>query len=261
MTAGALETVDPAYIERVAPRIGKLVRTWFRARVRGMQHLPEQPFVAVGNHSGAAMLPDTLVWLDAYYRAGNRPPMVTLAHDAMFDVYPAWLAGRLSRLGAVRADPALARRALEAGFAVQCYPGGDRDACRPFWRRHQVEFAGHTGYMRLARDAGVPIVPVVSVGAHEALMVLWDGAPLAAALGVRDTMRLSTFPVSVSLPWGLFVGPLPGYLPLPTQVSVEVLAPIDPSSGSPDELDRHVRACMQRAADRMAAARRWPVIG
>ncbi|MFK7986910.1 MAG: 1-acyl-sn-glycerol-3-phosphate acyltransferase [Sandaracinaceae bacterium] len=261
MTPGDLEAVDAATIERVAPWLGRVIRGWFRTSVEGLEHLPSRPFVGVGNHSGAAMLPDTLSWLDVYYRRGNRPPLVTLAHDAMFDVYPGWLSGRLSQLGAVRADPSLASLALQRGFAVQCYPGGDHDACRPFWRRNRIEFAGRTGYVRLARQAGVPIVPVVSVGAHEALLVLWDGAPLARWLGAPTSMRLATFPVTVSVPWGLFVGPLPGYLPLPTKVSLRVLPPLDPEAGSVDEVDRRVRGCMQAAADAMAEERRFPVIG
>ena len=70
-----------------------------------------------------------------------------------------------------------------------------------------------------AREAGVPIVPVVCVGGHEALVILAEGAGLARKLGFDRRFRLKTFPLSLSLPWGLWLGPLPGYLPLPTKIA------------------------------------------
>jgi 1-acyl-sn-glycerol-3-phosphate acyltransferase len=179
----------------------------------------------------------------------------------MFDAYPQRLASALAKLGAVRARQDVAAEALRRGYAVQVYPGGDHDACRSFFRRNEIVFAGRKGYVELARDAGVPIVPVVSVGAHEALVVLWDGVPLAKRLGLDRRFRLKAFPLSLSLPWGLWLGPLPGYMPLPTKISVRVLPPISPEGGDIDSIDARVRASMQRMADELARGRRFPWIG
>jgi 1-acyl-sn-glycerol-3-phosphate acyltransferase len=184
----------------------------------------------------------------------------------MFDRYPRPVARALAKLGVVRARRETAREALRRGHAVQIYPGGDYDACRSFSRRHEIVFAGRKGYVELAREAGVPIVPVVSVGGHEALVVLWDGAWLAKTLGLDRRFRLKVLPLSLSIPWGLWLGPLPGYLPLPTKISVRVLPPVWP--GEPgadvettDAVDREVRLAMQRATDEMAKARRFPWLG
>jgi 1-acyl-sn-glycerol-3-phosphate acyltransferase len=255
---GDLDAHDPAVLESLGARLSWLVRHYFRADVRGLETLPPGPFLGVGNHSGAVLIPDTLVWLGAYQAARRRPHLVTLAHDQMFDAYPTAVARALAGMGAIRASHAAALAAFRRGYAVQVYPGGDFDACRSVFHRDDIVFAGRTGYVELAREAGVPIVPVVSVGGHEALVVLWDGAPLARALGLHKRFRLRTLPLSFSVPWGFWLGPLPGYLPLPTKISVRVLAPIDATRGSIESVDAQVRDAMQREARVLRAARRWP---
>jgi 1-acyl-sn-glycerol-3-phosphate acyltransferase len=257
---GDLGCYDPSYVQKNAPRWKRLLHSYFRVAVHGLANLPRGPFVAVGNHSGGVLIPDTLCWLSAYHSAGVYPPLLTLAHDAMFSAYPAAVARWAARFGAIRADHQLALQALRQGYAIQVYPGGDHDACRSFFRRHEIVFAGRRGYVELAQQAGVPIVPIASVGAHEALLVLWEGRPLARWLGWARRRRLKSFPVTLSVPWGLWAGPLPGYLPLPTKIELEVLPALLPH-GNIDEVDARVRAALQHSVDRLAAARRWPWIG
>ena len=75
---------------------------------------------------------------------------------------------------------------------------------------------------------GTPIVPIVTAGAGDTLLVLSDGSRLARALRLDKLLRLKALPVSVSLPWGLNVGVagLLPYLPLPAQLHTRVLAPV-----------------------------------
>lgn len=256
---GELGCYDPEYVRRKAPQWKRLLHRYFRADVRGLDNLPEGPFLGVGNHSGAILIPDTLVWLSTYHSASRATPLLTLAHDAMFSAYPVPIARWVARFGGIRADRDLALAALDRGFAVQVYPGGDRDACRSFARRHQIEFAGRMGYVTLAQHARVPIVPVASAGAHEALLILDDGRRLARWLGVDRRLRLTAFPISVSVPWGLWVGPLPGYVPLPAKIEIEVLPAIDPA-GDVADVDSRVRDALQHAVNAMAR-RRLPWIG
>jgi 1-acyl-sn-glycerol-3-phosphate acyltransferase len=181
----------------------------------------------------------------------------------MFDSFPAPLSRWVAKFGAVRASPARALAALAQGFAVQVYPGGDHDACRPFSQRNQVVFAGRTGYVELARAAGVPIVPVAAIGGHETLIILGEGRDLARRLGVDRRRRLKSFPISLSIPWGLWFGPLPGYVPLPARIEIDVLEPIEPqaiAAASTAQIDAQVRGALQAAIDRRAAGRR-PLLG
>jgi 1-acyl-sn-glycerol-3-phosphate acyltransferase len=257
---GDLGCYDPEHVRREAPWWKRLLHGYFRARVHGLEHLPEGPFLAVGNHSGGVLIPDTLVWLSAYHSAGRATPLLTLAHDAIFSRYPAAVSRWVARFGGIRADRALALAALRQGHAVQVYPGGDHDACRRFSRRHEVVFAGRTGYVTLAQEAGVPIVPVASAGGHETLIILREGRRLARWLGVDERLRLAVFPISLSVPWGLWAGPLPGYVPLPARIEIQVLPPIEPL-GRVDDIDARVRGALQDAVTAMARRRRLPWIG
>jgi 1-acyl-sn-glycerol-3-phosphate acyltransferase len=179
----------------------------------------------------------------------------------MFSSFPRPLARALARLGAIRADRELARRALATGYAVQVYPGGDLDACRSVRDRNRIVFAGRTGYAELACEAGVPIVPVVSIGGHETLLVLDSGARFAERFEFMRRRRLTTFPITVSVPWGLWIGPTPGYIPLPSRIVVRVLDPIPTAGESVARLDALVRDRLQQALDELAAERRLPLWG
>ena len=155
LSLGSIDGYDRDHIRENAWKWKELLHRYFRAQIVGMENCPSRSFVAVGNHSGAVLIPDTLVWL-SYYHSSNRyikPPMLTLAHDAFFDVYPKRITRWASRFGAIRANHANALQGLKRGYAVQVYPGGDFDACRPFGMRNRINLSGRTGYVKLAQQA------------------------------------------------------------------------------------------------------------
>ena len=107
------------------------------------------------------------------------------------------------------------------------YPGGDYEVFRPSWKRHEVDFGGRKGYVKLAREAGVPIVPIASVGGQEAALFLDRGQWLARLLEVDKMARLKSVPILLAPPWGLAVSDMVPRLPLPTKIAIEVQDPID----------------------------------
>jgi 1-acyl-sn-glycerol-3-phosphate acyltransferase len=268
---GDLGYYDEAYADHHEPWIGRLFDRYFRTDVEGLDHVPDQPFVSVGNHNGSVMMPDLVVWMSHYHRLRHRlrraTKLLALSHDLIFTLPPARFSTALAKLGALRATRANALGALERGFAIHAYPGGDFDATKPFRKRHEINFAGHTGYARVALRAGVPIVPVVSVGAHEILYIFSDGSKLARTLGLDKRARMPVLPIMALLPWGLWVGIPPGFLPLPSQIGLRVLPPILPSTyAGRDEdqavarIDLEVRTRMQAALTDMARGR-IPLLG
>ncbi|WP_319592567.1 hypothetical protein [Zarconia navalis] len=97
-------------------------------------------------------------------------------------------------------------------------------------QRHKIELAGRKGFIKLALRENVPIVPIVSTGAHDTLFVLSDIYPLMRQLhewGMPWLFDLDpqVFPIYLGLPWGVGVGPIPN-LPLPVQIRTRVCAPI-----------------------------------
>ena len=85
---------------------------------------------------------------------------------------------------------------------VLVYPGGDWETHRPSWESDKVDFAGRKGFIRLALDAGVPIVPVVSIGGQETALFLSRGAGLAKALRLDKLFRLKVLPISIAAALG-----------------------------------------------------------
>lgn len=260
-----LDDRDPDFIRENLPLSWLVSTLWFRGEVRNMHNIPESgPVLLVGNHSGGNVTPDTIVFTVAFNTYfGVERPFYQLAHNLVL-ASPA--GPLLRRYGTVSASHEHAREALEAGAAVLVYPGGDWEVHRPSWQGNRVDFNGRKGFIRLARDAGVPIVPVVAVGGQETALFLSHGAGLARLLGVDRTLRLKVLPISIALPWILNVGDFFSHLPLPAKITVEVLDPIDVEArfGSDPDLDEVYETVigeMQAALDGLSAERRLPVIG
>lgn len=255
-----LERRDPQAISAFMATFGPLIDAWFATEVRGLEHIPDGPALLVGTHNGGLMTPD--MWglmLAGWRHFGPELPAYGLAHDQVMRFPPSGRA--MGLLGAVPARPGIADRLLSRGARVLVYPGGDVDAFKPWSERHVVKFAGRTGFIRLALRQRVPIVPVVSVGAHETLRILTDGRSAARALGLKRWLRIEVLPVFLCLPFGLGVGPIESHLPAPSRVRIQVLPPLwlsEPPDAADDalrvgELAEAVRGTMQQALDALAA--------
>lgn len=159
----------------------------------------------------------------------------------------------------------MAEGALASGAGVLVYPGGDIETHRPWTARHEIRFDGRKGFLRLAREAGVPIVPVVSNGGQDTYFPITDGRAIAKALRLDRLARLKVLPISLALPWGLNIGDFMGHLPLPAKIRMEVLPPIDVKAMFPDdpEMDEaydYVTDRMQEALHGLAAERVLPPV-
>ena len=218
----------------------------------------------VGNHSGGNITPDTIVFtlsFNAYF--GVERPFYQLAHNL---VLTSPVGPFLRRFGTVAASHENARKALECDAAVLVYPGGDWEVNRPTWESNRIDFNGRKGFIKLALDAGVPIVPIVSIGGQETAIFLTHGERLAKLLRLDKLFRLKTLPVNLSLPWIVNVGDFLGHLPLPAKITVQVMEPIDLKEryGEDPDVDRiydDVTAAMQEQLDELAEERRLPVLG
>src|SRR5438309_12011788 len=161
-----LDERDPDYIRENLPWLWLLASLWFRGEVRGLGNIPGSgPVLLVGNHSGGNMTPDTVVFTLAFSTYfGVERAFYQLAHNLVLSM-PGL--GFLRKFGTVAASRANARQALDSGAALLVYPGGDYDVHRPSWQRNQIDFGGRKGFIRLAIEQDVPIVPVVSIGGQE----------------------------------------------------------------------------------------------
>jgi 1-acyl-sn-glycerol-3-phosphate acyltransferase len=260
-----LDERDPDYIRETLPRLWLAASLYFRGEVRGLGNIPEDgPVLLVGNHSGGNLTPDTHVFtlaFSAYFGVERR--FHQLAHNLVLSM-PGL--GILRKYGTVAASPDNARKALESGAALLVYPGGDYEVHRPVWERNKVDFDGRKGFIRLALEHDVPLVPVVAIGGQETSLFLSRGETLSKLLALDKLFRLKVLPISLAIPWGLNVGDMMGHWPLPAKITIEVLPPIhlrEEFGAEPDldEVYAHVLRLMQETLDALAAERRLPVIG
>jgi 1-acyl-sn-glycerol-3-phosphate acyltransferase len=258
-----VEKWDPALTERFMALVRPVAKGWFRSEVRGLDSFPSGGALVVSNHSGGLIALDVPVFaIDFYDTFGYDRPVFTLSHDLLFRGPQKQL---LEGTGFIRATRDNAAEALRAGGVVVVFPGGDYDAYRPTAVANTIDFNGRTGYVKTALAAGVPIVPVVSIGGQENQVYLSRGGWLARRLGLKKLIRSDILPITLGFPFGLSML-FPLNLPLPTKIVTKSLEPIDVvgqfgADADPAVVDAHVRSVMQAALDELASARRFPILG
>jgi len=238
-------------------------RYYFRTEIEGVENVPAQgPVMLVGNHNSTIMTTEVLFSMSAMWdHFGPDRPVRPLAHDI---VWADPVGRRLChKSGMLRAHPESAAAALRAGHVVLVYPGSDFDSCRTFRERHRVKLGGRTGFLRIALRERVPIVPVISVGPHEQLVVLASGRRIAKALDLKRYIRTEVFPIVWSIPWGITSGLIP-FVPLPAQTTLRFGKPLswpelsEADAQSPHALERcyrEVESTMQVMLDDLSRDR------
>ncbi|MBX3264148.1 MAG: 1-acyl-sn-glycerol-3-phosphate acyltransferase [Labilithrix sp.] len=223
------------------------VRLAHRATLEGTSNLPKDgPYLLVANHSGALGIAELVafaaLWADTF---GASRPLAGFAHPLGFRVFP--LSRVLAEVGAIPSTYEAAHAALSAGVPLLVFPGGDHDALRPIWRWRRVDFGGRRGFLRIARRAGVPIVPMGISGSHFTAPILWQSRLLAyvaawprlcgvkrwslSALAVLTTLLVWTsaplsWPWRVAIAWLALASPTSMIPWVPWKIRIRIGAPI-----------------------------------
>lgn len=222
---------DPAVFQHIMPLMGWLYDHYYQVSTDGWEHIPtDETVMMVGSHNGGMPAPDMHMMLyDWVRRFGPQKPLYGLMHPSVWAAFPA-VAHIATRMGAVRAHPKMGIAALNKKASIALYPGGAQDIFRPYSMRHKIYFHNRKGFIKLAIKKAVPIVPMISLGAHSTLRVLGDIYPQVKQLhdwGVPWFLGIDpeVFPIYLGLPWGLGIGPVPN-IPLPLKIHTRICAPI-----------------------------------
>jgi len=211
---------DPRFLDEIAPLLEVLYSRYFRVRLLGIEQVPAtEPALLVANHSGG--LPYDGAMLIQGVRREHPQHRRVRPLVANFAFRSSWMSGVITRMGGVRAASSAARALLRAGELVAVFPEGLHGVGKLFRERYRLERFGRGGFVRLAFQAGVPIIPVAIVGAEEIHPVLTKLTTLAEPLGIPYIPITPTFPL---------LGPL-GLLPLPTKWTIQFGDPIRVPTG------------------------------
>jgi 1-acyl-sn-glycerol-3-phosphate acyltransferase len=256
-----LDQRNDLLIEKLSPYVNFILRNYFRSSVQGIYRIPPGPGLFVGNHNAALLTPDSFIFAtEICEKKGVQEVPYGLGHEITISI--PFIQQFLVPLGAVRASHDCAHQLFLQNKKVLVYPGGDYDVMRPFRHRNKIVFGGRQGYIRLALRENVPIIPVVTAGAHSVYIIIDDMRWLAKLLCLDRIFRMNVFPLTLSIPWGLTLGPLIFFIPYPSKISIEILEPVYFEHTGPDAAndDSYVHDCanrveglMQSALDRMVA--------
>jgi 1-acyl-sn-glycerol-3-phosphate acyltransferase len=255
------EKPTPEFVEKLHHFLDGLYKHYFRVDISGWENVPDGQILFVGNHNGLLTFEVLMLFHAWWQKFGDDRPALGLAHSiALKNPFFKWL---IPKIGAIPASPELALQAIDEGFSLMVYPGGEKESFRPYSQRKKVDFYQRKGFIKLALKAKVPMVPIVSIGAHESYIILFRGERIAESLGLKKALRLNGFPITfrgIFFVWCLVSGIftffplmlapfvfLSIFIPLPSKMSFRILPPIDVTKMSDDSLSEE--ANLQRIYD------------
>ena len=80
-------------------------------------------------------------------------------------------------------------------------------------------------------------MPVVAIGGQETALFLTRGQRVAKLLRLDRLARIKVLPVSIGPPFGVNLLDLPGRVPLPAKITIQILPPIDLRERFGDSVD------------------------
>jgi 1-acyl-sn-glycerol-3-phosphate acyltransferase len=230
-------------------RVYALIKRYFSPTVVGLENLPDEPTLFVGNHSllgldGFILIP-TL-----YYEAGR---FVRATGDN------AWLAfgavgDTLINNGMILGHPKACAAMMEDGHDLLVFPGGAAESNKTADKKYSLQWRERFGFIRLAAEHGYNVTPFGLVGPDDFFDHLVEGnelletriAKLLTWLGLNTKdMRDDLFP---PIPSGMFST----LLPKPQHCYLAFGEPVDVpehrDKEMPEDLQRSLR---EEVADRV----------
>jgi 1-acyl-sn-glycerol-3-phosphate acyltransferase len=214
--------LSPEWLRRAVLPGVLLYRYYFRAESFDVNRVPAGRCMLVANHAGQlpfdAMMLTTALLLEA------DPPRIARGMGEYWLARLPFVGTAAARGGAMVGTPENCRHMLENDECVMVFPEGVRGISKPFRERYRLRRFGQ-GFLRLALEAGAPIVPVGIVGSEEQQPGLANLPRLGRLLG------MPAFPITPTFPW---LGPL-GLLPLPVKYRIYFGEPLEFEGDSNDE--------------------------
>ena len=200
LTQLALATNVPEATFNMAWRV---IKRYFPATVVGVDKLPEEPTLFIGNHSLFGI--DAVIFMVTMYQNTGR--FIRPMADNVFFETP--LGEYLMKFGLVLANPQVCAELMEAGEDLLVFPGGAVESTKPESEKYTLCWRERYGFVRMAAQHGYDIMPFGMVGPDDCyhhlmerdeLLDSWPGR-LLARWGLTEDLREDILP---PLPLGLF---------------------------------------------------------
>jgi 1-acyl-sn-glycerol-3-phosphate acyltransferase len=224
-----------------------IYKHWFRVEWEGLEKIPERGgALLVCNHAGAIPSDAPVIMHGIEEELGR--PVYGMA-DFFFRTVP-WLGTAWARAGGLTAHPDNALRLLrDRGELALVFPEGTKGPSKTYKDRYRLRRFGRGGFVEIAMRAGVPVVPIVCIGAEESMPIVFRLPSVAKALGVPYV------PVTANM---LLLGPLGVLGYFPAKFKLRVLDPVrfDMPSGQ----ERYSKSRIMDEAEKIRAQMQETII-
>lgn len=191
-----------------------LYRHWFRVRSTGHENVPREGRVILApNHSGLLPFDGAMITTDLLERLD--PPRSVRAIVDHFAFAQPYVGVFMQRTGQVPGTTRNFADLLRQDELVLVFPEGTRAIVKPYRERYHLK-KFNVGFVELAIEHEVPIVPVAVIGAEEQAPILFGSRTLGKKFG------MPLFPVTPTFP---LLGPL-GLIPYPSRYHIAYGEPI-----------------------------------
>ncbi len=210
-----------------------LYRTYFRMSVVGLEHVPARGrAMLVGNHSGGFALDALMVLASTFFDMD--PPRLAHGMAEKFLIKLPFISRMTQATGQLTGLPEHAVRLLEDERMLMVFPEGAKGTAKLFHERHTLVKFG-TGFVRLAIEHKVPIIPFGFVGGGDAVPTVFNLYKVGRIMGVP------------------YIPVTPYLLPLPKPVSMrlEYGEPIR-FEGTGNEDDEVIGGYVDKVTDRIS---------
>lgn len=181
---------------------------YFRVMVSGLENVPDSGgALLIANHAG--MVPTDGMMIAAACLMDRDPPRFARGMAEFWFADQPFLGTLVSRMGSAIGTRGNCQKQLTHGDMVMVFPEGARGMHKTFDKAYQLQNFG-LGFLRMALEAKVPIVPVAVVGSEEQNPGILDSPVLSKIMG------LPHFPITPFFP---LLGPL-GLLPMPVRYRI-----------------------------------------
>ena len=207
---------DREWTESLLPIFRWIYDSYWRVETTGAENVPDTGgALLVSNHAGVLPWDGAMIKTALFAeRPGNERHARALIAQVFFQ-WP-WLSWFLRRTGNTLGHPDDTLRLLRNGELVLVFPEGVKGTGKLWNERYRLRRFGRGGFVQVAIEARVPIIPVSVVGSEEIYPMLGN------LEGVARLFGLPYFPVTPFWPW---LGVL-GMVPLPTKWRIHFHPPV-----------------------------------
>lgn len=192
--------------EKTLRQLLPLYRHYFKVRVFGAEHVQDNPYIIVSNHSG--QLPIDGMLLTIAFAMDISPPRVLRAMVERFMAQLPFVGEFAAQTGSILGDRANCQYLLDHNESILVFPEGVRGVSKNTLNYYKVQSFSQ-GFYRIALQKHTKILPIAVVGAEEMFPFVWQAKALAKVL------KIPAMPISAN------------YLPLPSPVDIHIGHPID----------------------------------